>query len=400
MCKSLRLLACGFASLIAFAGFEGGARAADHGDAPNVAGDQGGDLGDTYMFLNPNDNTRVVIAVTLRGFIVPGEAVNFSVFDQATSYRFDIENTGDSRPDQTIEVSFSAKGTTAAEPQTATVKLSGRPRREFTAPTTVSTLAPTPNAPTVTVDGTTGISFFAGPVDDPFFFDIPAFSRFVASVRAGSPDPTQFNRGRDTFAGYNNLAIMLSVPVDAVRGDSTNNIVGVSTVALRKNARFARGGVVRVGGRGKQIDRSANPGINAVLIPFARKNEYNAATPQDDAKGQFADDLVAVLTSLGTSPVNIQALAALAIQNGDYVRVDVSIPNTGPGGGNNAEAGFPNGRRLGDDVIDTILTIIANGTPLGDNVDANDVPLSDDFPFFAPPQQPLDAGVTDDNTRN
>src|SRR5439155_20061185 len=77
--------------------FNGGgtALAADHGDAPNVAGDQAADLGDTYVFLDPNDNTKVFLAMTFRGFIVPGEAVNFTSFDEHVLYRFEIENTGD-----------------------------------------------------------------------------------------------------------------------------------------------------------------------------------------------------------------------------------------------------------------------------------------------------------------
>jgi hypothetical protein len=52
------------------------------------------------------------------------------------------------------------------------------------------------------------------------------------------------------------------------------------------------------------------------------------------------------------------------------------------------------------DVIDTILTVIANGTTPGDNVKANDVPSRDQFPFLAAPHQPLPAEIIDDNTRN
>jgi hypothetical protein len=387
-------------SAFASAAFNGRARAADHGDAPNVARDGSGDLGDTFVFLDPNDNTKLVISVTLQGFIPAGEANNFHVFDHTVSYRFDIENTGDSKPDQAIEVTFAPKGAAAAEPQTATVVLSGKPKRSFTAPTTVATLAATALDPTVTTDPATGISFFAGEVDDPFFFDIPAFSRFAASVRAGSPDPTQLQRGRDTFAGYNNQAIALSVPVSLVRGAASNNVVGVSTVSLRKAVKIGKDGVNKAAGKGKQIDRSSTPGVNAVLIPYARKNEHNAATPQDDAKGRFADDLVATLTAFGANQQSIATLAGIVVTNGDYVRVNIDVPNTGTGGGTNPEAAFPNGRRLGDDTIDTILTVIANGTPLGDNVNANEVPLRDTFPFYAAPHQPFAAGTVDDLTRN
>jgi hypothetical protein len=130
------------------------------------------------------------------------------------------------------------------------------------------------------------------------------------------------------------------------------------------------------------------------------KNEYNASTPEDDAKGRFASSILSTLQSLGTDPAHIAILANIAVTKGDYLRLDTTIPNSGPQGGTNAGAGFPNGRRLADDTIDTILTVINNGSPLGDNVNASDVPPQDEFPFFGFPQQPRDAGVVDDNTRN
>ncbi|MDQ3586588.1 MAG: DUF4331 domain-containing protein, partial [Acidobacteriota bacterium] len=50
--------------------------AADHGDAPLSASDQGADLNDIYAFLDPNDNSRVILILTAHGFIVPNEMVN------------------------------------------------------------------------------------------------------------------------------------------------------------------------------------------------------------------------------------------------------------------------------------------------------------------------------------
>ena len=136
------------------------------------------------------------------------------------------------------------------------------------------------------------------------------------------------------------------------------------------------------------------------LIPFARKDEYNASSPSDDAASRFAGDIVATLTALGTNDANIAILAGLAVTNGDLLRLDLNVANSGPGGGNNPEAAFPNGRRLGDDTIDTILSLVTNQSGIIDNVNANDVPLLNTFPFFALSQQPRAAGVIDDNTRN
>lgn len=375
--------------------------AADHGDAPASVLDRSTDIGDVYLFLDPNDNERVVLAMTVQGFIVPGEAVNMSIFDQNVRYRFELETTGDPLSDYFIDVTFTPKGTSSSTPQTATV--TGNFFTAFQAPATVANLTPEPPTPVVTTDAATGISFFAGPVDDPFFFDIPAFARFNASIDAGSPDPSVFNRGRDSFAGYNTLGIAISAPLSLIRpllSGAANNSLGLVGVTQRL-ARAA----TRIPGRFptppsyEQVDRMGIPAINVALIPFDRKNEYNLANGLDDVRGVFANDIIAALTRFGTNAENIGILASVAVTRGDIARLDLGVANTGPGGGNNPGAGFPNGRRLGDDVIDTIFFFVANQAPLSDNVNANDVPLRDTFPFFGAPQQPRDGGV-DDNTRN
>lgn len=372
--------------------------AADHGDAPAASIDRSADINDVYLFLDPNDNTRVIILGTAHGFIVPAEAVNFGVFDHNLRYRFALEASGDAAADGFIDVTFSEKINSGATPQTATV--SSNLFATFTAPATASNLSPNAPAPTITNDQASGVSFFAGLVDDPFFFDIPAFSRFVNSVLGGAPDVNQFNRGRDSFAGYNTLSLGVSVPAALLRArlGVANDTLGVSfqtqrrsSAVTRRPSRFSQPTFV-------DVDRMGNPAVNVALIPFARKNEYNLGTPQDDAAGRYASSIVGTLTALGTNQTNIGILAGVAVARGDYLRVNLATANTGAMGGTNAGAGFPNGRRLADDVIDTILFFVANQNRLGDNVNGNDLPFRDAFPFFAPPQQPRDSG--DDNTRN
>jgi hypothetical protein len=400
-----------FISLLCVAALCGGVgavRAADHGDAPNVAGDQACDLADVYFFLDPNNNNKVVLIGTLRGFIVPGEAVNFAIFDRNVRYRFEIENTGDARPDTFVDVTFDKRaadpGPTPRQilqvprPQTATVRL---PNGEtFTAPVFNPSLGSSPPPQMVTYNaGGTGVDFFAGEVDDPFFFDIPAFGRFIVSIRNGSPDPSLLMRGRDTFAGYNILSIALRFPVFMLRGNSS--IIGVDFLAQRATQEIQDGGRITRSGPFRTLDRMGNPAVNVALVPFSRKDEYNAANTQDDAAGQFAASIVATLHALGTNQSNINTLAEVAVLHGDFLRLDVSIPNSGTGGGHNPAASFPNGRRLRDDTIDILLNIISNGAIVtGDNVNANDVPLGNTFPFLAPPHQPLATGVIDDKTRN
>jgi hypothetical protein len=373
--------------------------AADHGDAPLTAHDIGADLNDAYLFLDPNDNSRVIMIMTVHGFIVPGENGNFGIFDPAIRYRFEIETTGDAKPDGFIDVRFSPRVANAAgvpQAQTATINLPNG--RTFTAPSTNSsnTAAAAPT-PVLTTDSQSGVIFFAGLTDDPFFFDIPAFGRFNASIRAGSPDPTVFSRGRDTFAGYNTMAIALSIPVSLIRGPG--NELGLSCDTQRRTPQFynTRTGEVAGAGRWVNVDREGVPAVNVALVPFNLKNAYNAANSVDDANGRFAPGIVNTLQNFyRTDATSIGILASVAVARGDILRLDLTVSNTGT----NPEASFPNGRRLTDDVIDILLTLINNRKPLGDNVNGNDIPFRTAFPFLAPSQQPRVPGTLDDNTRN
>jgi len=418
-------------------------RAADHGDAPALAHDQGADIADLYFFRDPNDATRVVLIATMRGFIVPGEAVNFAIFDPVVRYRFELYNkhinldapSADNPAavkgflkkivaNRAIDVTFS-KRTAVPGPagkevlqipqkQTASVRLTGFPgidkTQAFTAEVYQPTLGATPN-PQVVSDLTDGVKFFAGEVDDPFFFDIPFFSRFVASVRDGTAAPEA--RGRDTFAGYNILSIALSLPITAVKG-ANGDKVGAIFYTQRHDVEMPRKGEMKGVGPFKTVDRMANPGVNVALIPFTRKNLYNIATPRDDASGRFlgtpgsanGNGIIDTLEALGTGIRDILILGGVAAFHGDLLTLDLSVPNTGTGGGDNANAGFPNGRRLQDDVIDTFLFFVNNQQPLSDGANSNDVPFRDEFPFLGLPQQPRDPmpatpqDLVDDNTQN
>ncbi|MEA3209741.1 MAG: hypothetical protein QOE70_2798 [Chthoniobacter sp.] len=433
-------------------------RAADHGDAPTLGPDQGCDLADVYAFLDPNNNDRVVLIGTVRGFIVPGEANNFGLFDPTARFTLAIENTGDPRPDLFIDLDFSPRvqNPDKSFSQDAEVSFRGAVPTAFRgakgkfnpAPVTQPTLAATPNPQVVTFlnndfyqGQASGIQFFAGEVDDPFFFDIPGFNRFVAAVIAGTPNPQlQLDRGRDTFAGYNVLGFALSMPATVLRGDGTK--IGVSLISARTTERTVKGVKVPLGvfrnakgrtidlGVYSQVDRMGNPGVNVAFIPYNRKNAYNGASPLDDAKGMFLPEIAGTLTALHTSLANIKTLASVVglppnlvptnkpaeFGTGDFLRLETdktkmpNVPAIGTGGGSgvqfedatvqNPAHGFPNGRRLRDDVIDTVLFVVSNGgITKGDNVDASDVPTQDTFPFLALPQQPRASGI-DDGTRN
>jgi len=363
-----------------------------------TAHDLGADLNDVYFFKDPNDNSRLILIMTVHGFIVPGEASNFGIFDPALRYRFEVENNGDARSDGAIDVRFSPRVALNGVPQAQMATISLPNGVTFNAPSTNSSntadVAPTP---VITTEPQTGVMFFAGLTDDPFFFDIPAFGRFNSSIRAGAADPTVFNRGRDTFAGYNTMAIAFSLPIQVLRGRS--DTIGVIIETQRRTPLFynSRTGEVSGVGRWTTVDRMGNPAVNVVLIPFNSKNMHNAGTPVDDANRRFWPLIKDTLQNFyRTDATSVAIFEGLLVPRGDYLRLDLTIPNTGT----NLEARFPNGRRLTDDVVDILNNLINNRQPLPDNVNGNDVPLRTAFPFLAPSQQPRVPGVTDDNTRN
>lgn len=404
--------------------------AADHGDAPYNSSDQGIDGGDAFVFLDPTDNTKVILASTVRGFIAPGENNNFGQFDPVVRHRFEIDVNGDPRPDRFIDITFSRR-TGATAPQIATITLMDG--QTFTANSTppsvcVEGAANCPPAATITDLGSTGVKFFAGMRDDPFNFDIPAFAAATAALRAcvvaaNPPDPTcvsnalaNFQRGRDSFAGYNIMTIALTIPRTVFTAAGATNSIGVQAVFQRRSpqlfpgsADIVRNNFTAVGfGRWQTLDRVGVPAVNAVLIPFVRKDEFNAATPQDDANGRFAADIVAALTALGTNATNIGILAGVAVNNGDMLRLNFNTANSSLGFGEEIYStptytGFPNGRRPGDDVVDTLLFFIGN-QPMGgitDNANQNEQPFLGGFPFLSPPHQPrANSAGAEDQTRN
>ena len=409
--KHPRIKLLGFAALSAFA-VAGITRlapparvhASDHIDSPTVAQDRGSDIADMYAFLDPNDNSKVILMMSTQGFVVSGEHFGMVIFDHNIRYRFEIENTGDARPDAYVDVRFS-KGLGRLTTQTATITLPDG--RSFTAPTTVATQEPQPTpapAPVVTTDPATGVSFFAGAADDPFFLDDTGANRFVASSLAhpGHPDKSLLGeRGRDTYAGFNSLLTVLSVPAALLRG--TSDVIGINAVTQRNRIQVvtARGDVYGAGNF-RNIDRSGNPLVNNGLIPAARKDEFNGASTEDDARGRFHDDIVADLRNFGTDDAHINMILDVIQRKGDILRLDLTVPNSGPGGGDNGNGGFGKmgGRRLKDDVVDIVFTLINNGVPLTDNVSANEVAFRNSFPFVADPIQPFPPGQEpDDHTR-
>ena len=378
------------------------ANASDHIDSPIITHDRSSDLADTFAFLDPNDNSKVVLIMSTQGFVVSGEHFGMAIFDHNIRYRFEIENTGDAKPDQFIDVNYSP-GLGRVTAQTATIKLTNG--KSFTAPTTVSDQEYKAPEFVITKNSENNAAFYAGVADDPFFLDDTGANRMVASaiMNPGRPNLSLLSErgGRDTYAGFNTMITAISVPASMLKGKG--NVIGINAVTQRRERqKIGKNNLVEGDGDWITVDRDGGPLVNNGLIPPPRKDEYNAASTEDDAKGRFKDDIVKSLKLFNTDDAHIAMLAKAAIETGDILRLNLSVPNKGAGGGNNKDGGFGKmgGRRLQDDVVDGVFTIINNGKPLGDKVDRNDAAFLNQFPFVAKPTQPFPPGSgPDDKTR-
>ena len=296
------------------------ASASDHLDAPGLTPPGGSgqtDVADLYAFQSPATADNAVLIATFNPL-----AGNASPEDLATDvvYSFEVDNDGDAVADLSLDA---VAGPWADDTQPVLLSSSDGSR-----------LFPTVHA--VAQDGATGQSIAEtgwlglDVYDDPFFFDLGGFTgeegRAFCDAAAG-----------DFFAGANVTGLVVELPRATLGSDQ----IGV-WVSVRQD--------------GVQIDRLGRPAINTVFIEGEAKNDFNAASPVDDAStyAEALGDLAGVLLP-------------------DVLTVDLSDP-----------AGFLNGRGLADDVIDIELQVITGDDTAGDCVDANDVDFATSAPYLAP----------------
>ena len=276
-----------------------------------------------------------------------------------------------------------------------------------------------------------GGKVFVGPRDDPFFVDLGVTFDAI-NFRPGTGTGNQ-GGGKDDLAGYNVHSIVLQVPESqvtrnhkAVSGPSAKNaVVGIWSSTERPRLQ------VTAAKRGKhhppaftQVSRLGNPLVNEVVIPLGKKDQFNQTQPSQDAAryGQYVvkpelAHVMNLLFNINAPETNrtdivqalLQGLPGLNQQVPgsnppavDTLKLNLGTPPTaspnrfGVIAGDNA--GFPNGRRLGDDVVDIELRVIAgflkgNKVPLGDGVDQNDLPYLSSFPYVAPPHAGYDSQI-------
>jgi hypothetical protein len=283
-----------------------------------------------------------------------------------------------------------------------------------------------------------GSRVFAGQRDDPFFVDLGSVFDLLGlrPFNAAHKIPMANAPGVDGLRGINTHTIAVQVPKRLLTHDgslgtdasNTNSIIGVYSTTLRRRLRLDEDRDGHHGGDGDddvsddwvQVSRLGMPLVNEVVIPLGKKDRFNASDPRNDA--QFAsfvlnpepaalipvlypgvtvpaaprNDLVAIFLT-GIPGLNQPA----HVKPSEMIRLNMAVPPSAVPNRLGLLAGqadgFPNGRRLGDDVVDIELRALAGGTPftpsfnhvpnnlLGDGVDANDKPFTPAFPYVASP---------------
>ena len=454
--RQLILVAIAFTIAVVVAGGVFGlsrpADASSHREAPFIGGDPEADATDVYAFRSPDKPNTVTLIANYVPLEVAAAGPNFYKFGEDVLYEINVDNDGDAKDDISFQLDFrnrinngdtflhnTGQITSLDDPdlnQEQFYSLSvlkgddhNDPSREGkviaqnlqVAPANVGPksypqgYSKVANQAIYTLDN--GIKVFAGPRDDPFFADL-----------GGIFDLLQGIEGEDYLEDLNVHTIAVQVPISMLKGPD-DSIIGVRTTSYRQSTSVLR----PVGDPDSQLDdpratsgpwvqlsRLDMPLVNELVIPLKDKNRFNGSQPRFD--GQFLTyvrnpepaGLIENILGIDVPPnprddiatiflTGIQGLnKPTGVKPSSQLRLNMDVqPKASPNllgvlGGD--KAGFPNGRRLTDDVVDIELQALAGATPftpefnkdpnntLGDGVNANDVPFLDSFPYVAEPQ--------------
>ena len=429
--------------------------ASSHSEAPGTAKDRLADDTDLYAFVAPDAPDKVTFVGNWIPLLEPNGGPNFYTFDDDVEYYINIDNAGDCLDHIRYQFKFKTARrnpatflyntgmvTSLDDPdlnvrQTYTLTRfdNGSPtvlvRNGVVAPNNVGPASmPSYNdlaqaAVTTLPDGT---KIFVGPRDDPFFVDLGAVFDLLTIRRI----PGNMGGGVDGLGGFNVMTIAIQVPMakltkDGMAPNARNSVIGIYDSAERSKVRVLQeDGTVLNAGPDVQVSRLGMPLVNEVVIPLGAKDRFNHTKPTGDASflSYVTDPELPKLFNLlyglpiPTTPRNDLVTVFLTGIPGvnkpanprqvpcEMLRLNMAIaPNTenpnrlGVIAGD--VSGFPNGRRLPDDVVDveeraaaggTVLTPDFNNSPanaLGDGVDENDLPFLPYFPYVAPPHSPF-----------
>lgn len=439
--------------------------ASSHREAPLTLQDPLVDNTDVYAFVSPDAADTVTLIANFSPFSVAGQGPNYYPWatEDTARYNLNVDTDGDAEPDRTYRVTFTtederpdvenqdaADGTFLyANGVVDSIDDENLLFKQFYTVTEVRSngeervlVKDAPVAPDYVGEASmpdygslrdAGVSelhgggkAFAGRAEDPFFLDIRVFDLLYGADLS--------KRGDDTLAGYNVNSIALQLPIESLTDDG-EPVIGVWSTTERPSQRVMKAdGTQSYDGDFVQVSRLGNPLVNEVVIPIGLKDAFNSLPPAKDATvpavvdrvlepelPQLVESIYGIPAPQGPRDdlftiflTGVEGLNQPAhVTPAEMLRLNTSIapaaqPNRlGVLGGDTA--GFPNGRRLADDVVDIeiqalegAVTVDGRGgkatgvqivEPLatGDLVDANDREFGTTFPFLALPYSATEA---------
>ncbi len=187
--------------------------ASDHIDAPAVK-NQTTDITDLYVFNGADTNNLVFVANT-QGLLTPASTAA-AAFDPNTLIQINIDNNGDNVEDEVIQAIYSGTSMNFYGP--VKPSMTGI-RSKLEGAVTASVAVTAYGAAPVTGSGASGIKVFAGPRDDPFFFDLDQYHAILAGKAPGFNNP-----GMDAFAGTNVMSVVVEVPKKLLNSTGKINV--------------------------------------------------------------------------------------------------------------------------------------------------------------------------------
>ncbi|GGV25678.1 DUF4331 domain-containing protein [Streptomyces spectabilis] len=402
------------------------ASASSHREAPLISGQPQYDNTDVYAFVSPDRPDTTTIVANWTPFEEPAGGPTFYPFPEDAQYDVHIDSDGDAQGDLLYRWTFDTRTkngdtflyntgqvTSLDDPDlnvTQTYDIDLLRLKDQKVVSTKKVADDLPVAPSHVGKASMpdygklrdqavrklpgGSTAYAGQADDPFFLDLRVFDLLYGG------DLSEV--GRDTLAGYNVNTVALQVPSAELRQSQKQPVVGVWSTTQRKNA----------AGKWTQVSRLGAPLVNEVVVPMKDKDKFNASSPWNDADflpyvtkpelprliesiykikapKEPRKDLVSVfLTGVKdlNQPPGVRPAEALRLNTA--VKPAASPKRLGVLDGDNA--GYPNGRRLADDVVDISLQVVegelvGQKNDLGDAVDTNDQAFGKSFPYVALP---------------
>jgi hypothetical protein len=188
--------------------------AADHIDAPSVT-NQSTDITDLYAFQGADPNA-LVFAINTQGLMSPS-ATATAKFDENTLMEINIDNNNDNVEDLVIQCKYDVASNSIKVYGPIAPSMKGTRSKLEGNPTASVTVTPYGSAPVIATRN--GITVFAGPRDDPFFFDLDQYKKILAGTATSFNNP-----GTDTFAGTNVMSVVLEVQKNMLNSTGKLNI--------------------------------------------------------------------------------------------------------------------------------------------------------------------------------